>query len=171
MGLRDFQARRGGFKPQAYRFPADYPVQVQFARELTDALYVVEHSNPDNWTQWAECTFPECYGCEQNRATVGWSDWAQRPRLYIDARIDGSLEVICQTLTPSMLAPKLEAYYLQHGTICGILFNVTRTGQGKKTKYLLDPVDDSPRPLTSNLRLRDYLTSIPYAAQEHYYNK
>ena len=168
MGLNAF--RKNKEKPlyravQLYRFPSDYPTQVEFLRELKDARFTVEHTNPDNWGKSAECTWPECYGCEQ-ALKQAYTGWVQKTKMYIDAMVLNAPVVIQQSLTPSSLYSKL----LTYDSIRGTLFEVTKTGKGKRTKHLLEPLSDCT-PTIEKINLTDYTKTIPYTQQEQYYNK
>lgn len=141
-----------------------YPLQ-----ELHECVRLVEHSSPSNFMKHAECTIltGECYGCEQ-----GTFPWAPRVKFYLPVLMldSGKVEIMVQSTGVNSVIHDLGKYFGEYGTIKQ-WFLVSRTGEGKKSKYSAEPVDKLPElQYNSNIDLSRHINKIAYSEQKKYYS-
>lgn len=154
--------------PQQLFIAPEEPVVLQFLCEPEDFRFVVEHSNPSNWRKSAECTFFDgCWACEQESR-----EYAQRIRVYMPVLRNGLTYIWGQSVGKGSGIQGALEYFKEHGTILDTLFEVTRSGNGKRTKYTAIPVDNStPRVYTGHVSISKVTNVVPYEKQAKYYKK
>jgi len=154
--------------PQQLFIAPEEPVVLQFLTEPEGFRYVVEHSNPDDWRKVAECTFFDgCWACEQESREYG-----QRIRVYMPVLVNGLTYIWGQSVGKGSGMQGAISYFKEHGTILDTLFQVERTGNGKRTKYTTIPVDNStPRVYNGHVSLSKVTKTVPYEKQAKYYKK
>jgi len=154
--------------PQQLFIANEESVVLQFLCEPKDFRYVVEHSNPSDWRKVAECTFFDgCWACEQESREYG-----QRVRVYMPVLVNGMTYIWSQPVGKGSGIQGALTYLKEHGTILDTLFEVTRTGSGKRTKYTTIPVDNgTPRVYTGNVSLSKVTKLVPYEKQANFYKK
>ena len=136
--------------------------------ELRDMTREVVHASPTNYIKNAICTYDSegmCYACEQ-----GTFQWLGRVKIYIPVVHNGKMYIMVQgTGTNSPLWPLAE-HFQEHGTSIG-WFNISRNGNGKRTKYTIEAVD-KPHPMVYNKKvdLSNHLHKVAYSEQEIYYS-
>ena len=147
-----------------------------FNEKLGKGLFVLKHSNPDNWKKSAMCTADEgsCYGCDQG--------WYQKMELLINVLFDNGKDepfvaVLAKGTGKNSVGRNImniagDADY--DNSISDKTFKYTREGKGTDTTY-----DFSPLPKPHKVNLEQYadqlfdLTLVPFKVkpekQEAYY--
>lgn len=139
-----------------------YPLQ-----ELNECVRLVEHSSPSNFMKHAECTIltGECYGCEQ-----GTFPWGPRVKFYLPVLVSGKVEILVQGTGNNSVIHDLGKYFAEYGTIKH-WFEISRVGEGKKSKYSAKPVDNLVQlQYNSNIDLSRHINKIAYSEQKKYYS-
>lgn len=143
-------------------------------------IFVMEHTNPENWRRKAKCTGDEdgqCYGCEQNNKGV--KGWRAKPRLYVNVLVEESpgaekyVAVMSQGMGDNAITDALIEFARENKGITQMPFKLKRKGEKKDTKWTLAPVigDDGVDP--DDYELFDLeetvVFKVPYEKQENFY--
>lgn len=144
--------------------------------ELGTAIFVLMHTNPDNWQKSAKCTadLGECFGCKKG--------WKQKILLFTNVLIDDGKEepyvaIFNKGLGKGSVAQSLINMASDEDfdySVSDKTFKFTRTGEKTKTTYSLDAL---PKPHTKNLSdyadklfdLEKYVFTVSPEKQEAYY--
>lgn len=147
-----------------------------FNPALGTGIFVLMHTNPDNWKKSAKCTADvgECYGCKKG--------WKQKVLLFINAIVDDGKEdpyvaIFNKGLGKGSVAQSLlnmaadEDFDL---SISDKTFKFARSGTKTNTTYSLDAL---PKPHTKDLNdwadqlfdLEKYVFTVSPEKQEAYY--
>ena len=164
-GLREFQASYAR-KPQWLTIKNGESKELSFLVEPDDFLYVAEHSSPTNWKKKAVCTYPRCYGCEQQTR-----QWNPSIRLYIPVHMGSRPYVISQGIGVNSVLHDLVQHKRECGTIRDVVFRVTRTGEGKRAAYKAEPTGQRAPVIKSRINLNSVINTIQYEQQEQYFKE
>jgi hypothetical protein len=140
------------------------------------ALFVLEHSNPDNFKKSAQCTADEggCYGCEQG--------WYQKVVLYINVLMDvGTADERVAVLSKGTGKGSVGKELLNiaadedfDNSISDKVFKFSREGKGTDTSYGFSPIkkhDRNVEDFTDQLfDLKQVPFTVQYEKQDAYYN-
>lgn len=151
-------------RPVNFKVGPDETETVVVLTDALDFIYAVEHVSPDDWRKSALCTYDEgqCYGCDQ--AVYGWN---QKIKVYIPVSHNGELKFWGQGIgINSGLWPILDNLPTKNKA-----FDITRSGNGKRTKYTAIPVDiGDSRVYTGRVAKVSLTANIAYEKQSKYYN-
>ena len=164
-GLSSFKGSTG---PKYLYINGDATVRLQFLCEPEQFKFVVEHTAPGNWRNTAQCTFLDgCWACEQQSR-----EFAQRVKVYMPVLVKGEPHIWSQSTGKGSGMQGALARIKEHGTVLDTVFDVTRSGNGKRTKYTAIPVDNgSPVLYTGQVSLEKVTKVVPYEQQANYYKK
>ena len=128
----------------------------------------VVHNSPKDFTKSALCTYNIghlCYACQQ-----GTFQWVGKVRIFIPVIENGKTNIMGQgTGVNSLLWPLAEEFQ-RTGTSVG-WFDLSRLGNGKRSKYTAKRVDKSPLlQYNKKVDLSNHLHKVPYESQETYYS-
>lgn len=147
-----------------------------FNKDLGTAIFVLMHTNPDNWRKSAKCTADEgeCFGCKKG--------WKQKILLFVNVLIDDGKEepyvaIFNKGLGKGSVAQSLINMAADEdfdNSVSDKTFKFARTGEKTKTQYSLDAL---PKPHTKNLSdyadklfdLEKYVFTVKPEKQEAYY--
>lgn len=137
-------------------------------------IFVLMHTNPDNWKKSAKCTADqgECYGCKQG--------WKQKVLLFINVLVDDGREepyvaIFNKGLGKGSVAQSLLNMAADDDfdlSISDKTFKFARTGTKTNTTYSLDAL---PKPHSLNVEdyelydLEKYVFTVSPEKQEAYY--
>lgn len=163
-GLSAFRHREPGW----FKIDSEQTKEVFIPAELHEMAREVVHSSPEDFRKNAICTWPEdglCYACEQ-----GTFQWTGRVKFYIPVIENNKTMIFVQGTGVNSLIWSLGEHFQETGTSVG-WFEINRTGSGKRSKYIANPIDKQfPIRYNSNIDLRNHLKKIDYLDQKHYYS-
>lgn len=164
-GLSGF--RQSG-PPGFFKLNTDQSKEVFIPLELAQMTRTVVHSNPKDYTKSAVCTYEKdelCYACQK-----GTFQWVGKVKIFIPVVENGKLNIMTQGTGVNSLLWPLADLFQTTGTSVG-WFELSRTGAGKRSKYMAKSIDKSP-PLQYNKRvdLSNHLHYVDYKDQETYYS-
>lgn len=137
-------------------------------------IFVLMHTNPDNWKKSAKCTADvgECYGCKKG--------WKQKVLLFINVLVDDGKEepyvaifnkgLGKGSVAQSLLSMAQDADFDE--SISDKTFKFSRSGEKTNTTYALSPM---PKPHSLNVEdyelfdLEKYVFTVSPEKQEAYY--
>lgn len=147
-----------------------------FNAKLGTSIFVLMHTNPDNWKKSAKCTIDQgsCYGCDKG--------WKQKMLLFINVLVDDGKEdpyvaIFNKGIGKGSVANSLIAMAGDDdfdNSISDKTFKLSRTGTKTKTTYSLDAL---PKPHGKDLTkyadslydLEQYIFTVSPEKQEAYY--
>jgi len=146
-----------------------------YKEELGTAIFVLMHTNPDNWKKSAKCTADkgECYGCKKG--------WTQKILLFINVLVDDGKEQYVAIFNKGLGKGSVAQSWLNMAgdedynySISDKKFKMTRTGEKKKTTYSLDilpsaKVGDLTQYADQLFDLEKYVFTVSPEKQEAYY--
>lgn len=143
-------------------------VVLQFLAEVKDFEYIAEHSKPSEWYKSSVCTYDQdggCYACEQRG-----KDWNAKIKVFIPVLYKGKFSVLSQGMGANSIIHSLMEHTAEHGSILHKEFNISRSGKGKRTKYIAEPLDPSEFVLyNGDISLSELRKSMNFNAQAKYY--
>jgi len=162
----------------------------EFSEELADskgpAIYLTEHTSPQDFRRRAECTFDEdagkrCFACEMNQEEPDKNWWAKTSfyvQVYVETKKDkpgeGSVKVLSRAISNKggdLFEQLLNwADEENNGSVTGQTFTLSKGGE-KKSPWTLIP-SSKKLEVPDNVELIDLETlkrDIPYEKQKNFY--
>jgi len=153
--------------PKYFKINADETKRVYIPQELHEMTRKVVHSSPKDFTKSALCTWDNgnCYPCEQ-----GTFPWTGRLKILVPVVQNGQLYIFSQGTGVNSVIWSLGNALDEHGSVVG-WYDISRTGQGKRAKYIAERIDNSEVMKYNNIvNLENTFPRIDYMMQEQYYS-